>query len=167
MIKTILLSSDLGPSNAFLLQHTLSLAEAYEANIIILHVVEPLNSMADAVVKAYLPVESTHNLKQDLERINKQIKCRVVDALEEEFICGDISLSRVRDVKVLSGNPASVISDTAINISADLIVIGNSHQPQSAVNILGSVAQKVLQLAKVPVYTIPVLNQVEQHVKAS
>jgi nucleotide-binding universal stress UspA family protein len=166
MTTTILLATDLGPELSNLLQHTLRLASNFEARIIIIHAVEPLGAMAGAVVQSYLPGQLNKGLEEDLDTINRQIKCRVIDALEEEFMQGEKELSRLSDVQVLSGRPADIILEYAARCEADLIVMGKHGQYSSFATIMGSVANRVLQLASVPVYLVPPNQQAPFQAKA-
>lgn len=63
--------------------------------------------------------------------------------------------SLIADVIVAAGQPAAVILQQAESTKSDLIVIGNHSADALDSRLLGSVASKVLQLAKVPVYLIP------------
>lgn len=159
MIHTILFPTDLGVFSSHILQHVMCIATKCEARIVIIHVVEPLGSLANAVVKTYLSQESSEEIGDvGLGKLMRTIKQSIIDALADEYMQGDDALSRIMDVCVVQGRPAEVILDQAKRRHADLIIMG-SHGP-NAINshMIGSVTSKVLQLAKVPVYMVPMMN---------
>ncbi len=159
MIQTILYATDLGAFSSHMLQHVSSLAHQCNARIILVHAVEPLGSFANAVVKTYLPRESSDEIENSgLSKMMRGIKQSIIDALADEYIDGDKGLSRVMEVCVEQGHPAQVILEVAKERHADLIIMG-SHGPNAiGSNMIGSVTSKVLQLAKVPVYMVPMIN---------
>ena len=67
-----------------------------------------------------------------------------------------MSPGRVKDVKVVRGNPADVIIQQADEEKADLIVMGSQGPDPEEAHVLGSTVNKVLQRSKVPVYMVPV-----------
>jgi len=159
MIQTILFATDLGVFSPHILQHVMSLASKCDARIVVVHAVEPLGSFANAVVKTYLPEGSSDEIQADgLIKMMRTIKNSIIDALAEEYMDGEQGLSRIIDVSVVQGRPAEVILDEAEKRNADLIIMG-SHGPNAMKsNMLGSVTSKVLQLAKVPVYMVPMMD---------
>ena len=159
MIQTILYATDLGIFSSHMLQHVSSLAQQCNAKIVVLHAVEPLGSLANAVVKTYLPQESSREIENaGMTKMMGSIKQSIIDALADEYIDGDETLSRVMEVCVEQGHPAQVILNVAKARNADLIIVG-SHGPNAmGSNLIGSVTSKVLQLAKVPVYMVPMIN---------
>ena len=159
MIKTILFASDMGAYTSFLLHHVNILAEQNNARIVVLHVVEAPGLVAEALVKASLPPDQ-HNVFHvtSLNQVMGQIKSRIVDMLEDEFIDGQAGLSRIDTVQVLSGQPVDAILEQAKAHHADLIVMGSHTQNTTSPNLLGSVTAKVLQLSRIPVYMVPLFR---------
>lgn len=159
MIQTILFATDLGVFSTHVLQHVMALAHKCDARIVVVHAVEPLGSFANAVVKTYLPEESTEAIQSSgLNKMMGTIKSSIIDELADEYMDGEESLSRIMDVCVVQGRPAEVVLDQAQQHGADMIVMG-SHGPNALnSNLLGSVTSKVLQLAKVPVYMVPMID---------
>ena len=159
MIRTILFATDLGVSTAYMLQHVVPLATACRARVVVLHVVEPLGSLANAVVKSYLPQESGEALSaQGLEDMLAAIRARVKDELAQEYLDSGEDMDCIDDILVLQGSPAQVILDEAGRLQVDLIVMG-SHGLRADDHMLGSVANKVLQRSKVPVFVVPMMRR--------
>ena len=168
MINTILYATDLGIYAPHILQHVLSLAATHTARVVVVHAVEPLGLMADVVVKTYMPKDTKRELeKEGMQRIMRSIKGSIVDAFEDEYIDGNRDLACIRDVRVVCGKPADVILDQAVATGADLIVMGSHGHNAVTPALLGSVTAKVLQLAKVPVYMVPLMKTMELRSKAS
>ena len=159
MIKTILFASDMGAYTSFLLHHVNTLAEQNNARIVVLHVVEPPSLAAEAMVKACLPQDQQNVFHvASMSQLMGQIKSRIVDMLEDEFIDGQAGLSRIDHVKVISGQPVDAILEQAKAHHADLIVMGSHTQNSTNPNLLGSVTAKVLQLSRIPVYMVPLFR---------
>jgi nucleotide-binding universal stress UspA family protein len=159
MIKTILFAADMGAYTSFLLHHVNTLAEQNNARIVVLHVIEPPSQVTEAMVKAYLPQEQ-HNVfnVSGMTNLIGQIKSRLVDLLEDEFMDGQDGLSRVDHVNVVAGHPTETILDQARAHQADMIVMGSHTHNAINPNLLGSVTAKVLQLSRVPVYMVPLFR---------
>lgn len=156
MIKTILFAADMGMHTSYLLHHVNSLASRYQARIVVLHVVDSASSWVAAVCDTHASVE------QHLESrgvMTQEVKSRLIDLLEDEFIDGHAGLSKIRGVQVVVGEPVDWIIRKARACSADMIVMG-SHGQGVGPDGLGSVASKVLQLSRVPVYMVPLTRHV-------
>lgn len=161
MIKKILLATDLSAFTPCLLRHSAEMAKKHNATLIVVHAVEPLGTLGHALLSAYLKPETSEAITTTgMDVMVKEIKSQVVDTLTDEYMDGEIDLLQLGDVIVKVGNPVEVILETADSSGADLIMVG-SHSPGVAAQqadasmSLGTVAQKVLANAKVPVYVVP------------
>lgn len=156
VIKTILLASDLSISTSSLLKHASELANQHNAKLIIVHAVEPLGSLGHALLNAYLKPETTRLMTTTgLEAMLNEVKTQVIDTLTEEHVDGSVDLLQLSEVVVKSGMPVDVILNVADEVNADLIILGSHCPDMSSSGYLGSVAQKVLTSAAVPVYVVP------------
>lgn len=154
MITTILLAVDLGVYTSHLLQHAASLSKHYNARLIVVHAIEPLGSLGNALIKTYLePKVSEELTTSGLDSIIEQIRFRVIDSITDEYMGGDIDLPRLGEVIVRSGAPVDVILDVAEQYDVDLLVLG-SHSPDINGH-LGNVSHKILNISKWPVYLVP------------
>lgn len=159
MIQTILFASDMGVHTHYLLHHVNDLAGQYGARIIIVHAMEPPGHLGDALVQSYLSDQAQSDINSEgINRIADGVKSRLLDVLEDEFMDGQQGLSRVRDVRVLTGRPADVILEQAKDCSADIIIMGSHGQETGTPNMLGSVASKILKTSRVPVYMVPLVR---------
>lgn len=160
MIKTILWATDLGAYTPVVLQHAVAMAAQHSASIVVVHAVEPLSTMADAVVRAFLPDETQLALEQGgKENILRCIRDSLIQNLEDDYVDGNDGLGNIRDVCVREGRPVDVILAEARRCRADLIILGSHSRTTENVTPLGSVAAKVLQLAPVPVYMVPMMRR--------
>lgn len=156
MIKTILLASDLSISTSSLLQHASELANQYSARLVIVHAVEPLGSLGHALLNAYLKPETTRLMTTTgLDAMLDEVKAQVIDTLTEEHVDGSVDLLQLKEVVVKEGMPVDVILSVADEVEADLIIVGSHCPDMGSTSYLGSVAQKVLTSAAVPVYVVP------------
>jgi len=148
MINRILFATDLSPFSAHTLEHVTNLALHHRARVIVVHAVEPLGGLAQAVASKF---ES----EAEIRALLRSIKERILESLTDELSESREALDCFDDVLVRQGRPAEIILKLAAELNGDLIVLG-SHGPQSmGRNVLGSVTSRVLQLSKVPVYMVP------------
>lgn len=160
MIKNILYAADLGAFTKYALTHVESLAEQYDAKVSVVHVVPPIEVFTSAVLNSYC----SEKVKQELlslhgvDAINDMIRDQIFDLLSMESNGETRILNYIDSIRVLTGHPASVILDEARIASTDLIVIGNHGASTVEPYLLGSVATKILQLARTPVYMIPMVK---------
>lgn len=156
VIKKILLAVDLTASTKNLMKHAAQMANQHHADLIILHVVEPLGDLGHAIVHSYLSHESATNLESTgMVDILRELKVKIIDSLSDEHIDGEVNLERISKVEVKTGLPAEVILETAALVEADIIVLGSQTPDSSVFSTLGSVANKVLQNSPLPVYLVP------------
>ncbi len=154
--KTILYATDLGERMRPVLRHAISLAQTYQAQIIMLHVVEPLGATGEAVLSAYLPNQEVEDLEHaGLKKVLAQMQQRLEDfCKEEDILCTDDS-AVVSDVLVTMGHPAEEIIHQAIKHQADLVVLGSFGKHLLGRRVLGSTASYLVQSSPVPVLIVP------------
>ena len=160
MIKNILYAADLGAFTRYALTHVESLAEQYDAKVSVIHVVPPIEVFTSAVLSSYCSEKVKKELLSvhGVDAINDMIRDQIFDLLSMESNGETQILNYINSIRVLTGHPASVILDEACTGCADLIVIGNHSASTMEPHLLGSVAAKILQLAKTPVYMIPMMK---------
>jgi nucleotide-binding universal stress UspA family protein len=123
--------------------------------------------MGEAVVKSYLSSETRLELEEEgIKRIISGVKNRLVDVLEDAYIDGQSGLADIQDVRVVTGKPADIILQQSELCGADMLVLGSHGQGTRAANILGSVASKVLQQSRVPVFMVPLMRNTTGYARA-
>jgi len=161
MLKNILFATDLGPYTSHALAHVETLAKHFDAQVSLVHAVSPLSEFTNAIVKSYCSddvkreVLETRNIRGILESVRDE----VFDLVTANQDLGESLLERISDIVIVPGKAAPTILFEADRLRADLIVIGNHGVDALDDRVLGSVAAKVLQLAKVPVFLVPMLHQ--------
>ncbi len=111
LYKNILVAVDLSQDSAVILDKARSIAKAYEAQLNLVHVIEPI-AVGYAIEISSIDVEGLHHeateqAKQSLLEMGGNI---------------DIPASRMH---TLLGQPAREIKELASEIEADLIIMGN------------------------------------------
>lgn len=163
MIKKILFATDLGAYTSHSLIHVEALAKQFDAKVSVVHAVPPMDDFAAAVVQSYC----SDQVKQEvLETPNimglfDALRDQVFDLLADGAVDESDLMSLVDNIMIAPGQPAAVILHEAERINADLIVIGSHGIDAIDGRMLGSVVSKVLQLAKMPVFMVPMMNPAE------
>jgi nucleotide-binding universal stress UspA family protein len=141
MFESILLPTDGSQDMTSVVDQTLELASLCDAEIHVLHVVDQ---------RAYLSVpedareQVRETLEQDGQSFTKSVAERALDA----------GLEVVRELRW--GDPAPAILSYAVENDIDVIVMGTHGRTGYERYLLGSVAEKVVRIAPIPVLTIAV-----------
>ncbi|AXK53016.1 MULTISPECIES: universal stress protein [Pseudomonas] len=163
MIRSMLYATDLGLYAPFVMQHALELARTFNADLHVVHAVEPMGLFAESVLQSYLDEQSLNEFhRQGLSTVMANIEQRVLDSFREELGEGMQDLTLIQSVRVLQGDPSQVILDQAAKLSVDLLIVGSHSHGGGAQTPLGRTAARVLQLAKVPVYLVPLVQRRRQ-----
>lgn len=159
MLRSILYATDLGLYAPYVLQHALSLARAFNAELYVVHAVEPLGLFAESVLQTYLDESTLQELRSNgLATVMASIEQRVLEGFCDEMGEAHQDMQMIRNVRVAQGDPAQVILDEARKLGVDLLVVG-SHSHGAAQDIpLGRTAARLLQLSEAPVYLVPMLQ---------
>ncbi len=149
MIRTILWPTDLSKNSLKSAKHVVSLAEKYQAKIIMLYVATDLTSMFGGY--AHEPGE--HHLQHFHEWEVKQAKSKMKHLCETELTaCPNM------EIRLVQGDAATEILKAVKTEKADLIVItthGLSHDKMEEKSpLFGSVAEKVIRTSPVPVHLV-------------
>ncbi|MFW2367924.1 MAG: universal stress protein [Desulforhopalus sp.] len=153
-VKTILYATDLGGQTRPVFRHALSLADQYSADIIMLHVVEPMSETVKAVINTYLPKELTDEAQKDgMKDVLSEMKNRLKQFYEDESDNNGPAL--VKEVMVVAGKPSEEILRVAEEDGADMIVMGKSTRKVRGVRVMGSTARRVSRMSRVPVLVVP------------
>ncbi|WP_339531912.1 universal stress protein [Pseudomonas mucidolens] len=159
MIRSMLYATDLGVYAPYVMQHALAMARTFKADLYVIHVVEPIGLFAESVLQSYLDDEALNDWQaQGVKRVMASIEQRVLDSFREELADGEQDLQLIRSVRVIQGDPAQAILAQAEKLSVDLLIVGSHSQGPGVAAPLGRTAARVLQLCKVPVYLVPLLQ---------
>jgi nucleotide-binding universal stress UspA family protein len=149
--KTILFATDFSPASRVAFGVASALARDYKARVIAMHVVEPVR-VGFAEFTTYIGPEE-----------NRGEAMAMLQALKAPSPTDNI------EYRLLEGDPATVITETAQETAADLIVMGTHGRTGFSRIMMGSVAEEVLRHASCPVLTVRGLaaENVEEPVEAA
>jgi nucleotide-binding universal stress UspA family protein len=137
--KHILAPIDFEPASAGALKLATKLAESYGAQLTLLHVWE---------IQLYPYMDSI---------MNSEIVYRVEDAARRELRASLAGIRRTvpgASGRLETGLPGPVILEMVPELGVDLVVMGTHGRHGLSHTLLGSVAEKVVRLAAVPVITV-------------
>jgi len=144
MYKEILLALDGSPLAEAAVPHARALAKAFGARVTLLSVVQPVGIYPQSGVVG--PVVSIAlNVEEEMESMRRYLR-----TIAEQFEAEGINVEEV----VREGDAASQICDYAHESRADLIVMSTHGRSGVQRWVYGSVADKVLRGAKVPILLI-------------
>ena len=160
MIRSILYATDLGVYAPVVMQHALGLARSFGADLFVVHVVEPMGLFAESVLQSYLDEQALNELhRQGMHTMLSNIELRVLENLREELAGWEPELALIRSVKVIQGEPSQVILEQSQKLCVDLLILGSHAQPTGGESHLGRTATRVIELAQVPVYLVPLIQR--------
>lgn len=143
-VKKILVPVDFSKDSLRAVEYARNFAAPFEAQLLLLHVVEPIYYASPADMYAASP-----NLALLIEEQRKAAQ-RQLEQLAEKLSRGGTKVQTL----LKSGSPAQVIADTAKRTKADLIIMATHGRTGLAHVLLGSVAERVVRLAPCPVLTV-------------
>lgn len=157
-IKTILYATDLGKGSRPVLRFAVSLAQKYDAKIIMLHALEPLSSYGRTLLDTYLPKESAEKIEQEgLAKVTEIMSKRLHKFCEEELGSGTTESDFIQDIVVINAKSAIAIRDESEKCKADIIVMGTHSQSRLGEMFMGSTARRVTQISNIPVLIVPII----------
>ena len=148
-IKKILYATDLSKNSVYAYRYAMNMAEKYNAEIVILHVIEPIPPAARHYMKVY--VEETkweEKIKYEQEMAIERIKKRLEEFCKKESQDAPQCLALVSTILVRPGHPVEEILKAADEEQCSMIVLGTHGKGFLKQTFLGSVARSVLDRAK-------------------
>lgn len=159
MIRSMLYATDLGLYAPYVLQHALALARTFNAELHVIHVVEPMGRFAESVLQSYLAEDVLRELHSEgVNTVIEGIELRVLAGFRDELGEDNQDLELIRSVRVVQGDPSNVILEQAQRLEVDLLVLGSHSHGAEGDTPIGRTAARVLQLSEVPVYMVPMLQ---------
>lgn len=159
-IRKILCAIDLNDHAKLTFRYAMSLARQYQAKVVLLHVIEPLNEVGVTMLETYLSQAEVQQLHQNaLEMVRTNIEQRLDEFYQEESQTIAHAERLFEKILILEGAPAKVIIEQSIDNQVDMIVIGTHHHSIIGEILVGSIVRRVTHLSKVPVLIVPSLNK--------
>lgn len=138
----VLCPIDFSESSLRALDHAAALSNWYAAQLTVLH-----------VAPTFDPVQVRGDLGQPVQIVNPVSRDEVLDELRRAV--ERITVSPTPTLLAAAGEPTTTITDQALSIRADLIVMGTHGRRGFRRLLLGSVTENVLHEAPCPVLTVP------------
>jgi len=162
-IKKILYATDFSHNSSYAFLYAIDMAQKWDAQIIILHAIEPIPPQIMARLEMYdnqgvLSRARINGRNEDIELIKNRVKefCKKRGA---QF--GSACVERISKIVVSFGHPVDEILKTADQEGCDVIVLGNHGKGFLSHAFLGSVSGGVLHRTRKPVFVIPLPSQKE------
>lgn len=148
-INSILVPVDLGPSTERILAASGKIAESMDATVSVMHVLQPVPSIPMAAGQMAPEVTDGFNLPV----YQKTIEDKARSAMEE-IVARTIPENRVSSMQVKIGSVGSTILDECSRGDYDLIIVDSGEDEDLAEKLFGSVADKVVKNAPMPVLVL-------------
>ena len=159
-IKKILYATDLTKNSVYAYRYAMNIAEKYNAEIVILHVIEPIPPAAKHYMKIYVEeAKWEEKIKYEQEMAIERIKKRLEEFCKKESQDTPHCLVLVSTILVRPGHPVEEILKAADEEQCSLIVLGTHGKGFLKQTFLGSVARSVLDRARKPVFIIPLPHE--------
>ena len=144
-LSRILYATDLSESSSIGLKYAIELARGSSAQLTVMHVVDDEDRMlwGPAVIARLDRVKLVAELRQKLDYFVKQEKAPDVEI----------------ETLIVEGKPFRKILEIAENRSIDVIVLNLQSKSIVERALLGSTAERVVRLARMPVLSIPVTGR--------
>jgi len=154
--KKILYATDLSKNSVYAYRYAMNMAEKYNAEIVILHVIEPVPPQVKHYVSIYVDeVKWEEKIKTEQGMAIDQIKKRLQEFCKMETQDNPRCLLSVSKILVQPGHPVEEILKTADEEACEVIILGTHGKGFLKQTFLGSVARSVLDRARKPVFIIP------------
>jgi nucleotide-binding universal stress UspA family protein len=150
--EKVLIALDYDPTAKIVAEAGFSLAKGLNADVILLNVIS--DSAYNTSTKPFTVMGFAGQTKTDIKPV-KNVKAQ--KKLSQQYLdksklhLGDKNIQTI----VGEGDPAEFILSTAFKKGIDIIIIGSHSRKRLESIIMGSVAEKVLSQAFVPVFIVP------------
>jgi len=150
-IKKILFATDLSKNSAYAFYYAVHMAKRDDAEIVILHAVEPLPSMLISFKDFEHKVakdrweETVKKFKEQIQDISAKVDART----------GISSVDLISNILIRLGHPVEEILKAVDEEGCDVIVLGSHGKGFLEKTFLGSVSSSVLHRARKPVLIVP------------
>jgi len=159
-IKKILYATDLSKNSVYAYRYAMDMAEKYNAEIIILHVIEPIPPQVRHYVSIYVDeAKWEEKIRTEQEIGIEQIKKRLEEFCKKESQGDPRCLLLVSKILVQPGHPVEEILKAADEEACEAIVLGTHGKGFLKHTFLGSVACSVLDRSRKPVFIIPLPHE--------
>jgi nucleotide-binding universal stress UspA family protein len=154
--RTVLCALDLEPDSGAVLRQAVGSAHAHGARLILLHVVEGMSPSSRAMIRNVMSDDEIEKIHVDgLAHLRREFLDRLKAFCERELPDGMTEATAIAEIHFAEGPTAQTIVDEARRLGADLLVMGLHSRTGLGRLLVGSVARRVLHLARQPVLLVP------------
>lgn len=153
-INKILYTTSLGPHTRSVYRHAIQMAQQNNAELVMLHVINPVGELGKALIRQYLPkdlVKKVHD--EGVTKIMTEMEARVQLFFEEELASLDQSIQIKVTPKVVEGHHDEAILEVAKDQQVDLVIMGTENK--LGIHSQSHTTQQVIKRSKVPVLVVP------------
>lgn len=155
-LDTILCATDLEPDCGGVLRHAISASRVTGAKLILLHVTEPMSPTSRAMARHVLSDAELDKIHAEgMAHLRQELLARLRAFCARELPEGVSEDEAISEIHLAEGPPAETIVKEGERLSADLLVMGLHSRSGLGSLLVGSVAQRVLHIAKKPVLLVP------------
>lgn len=157
-VTHILFATDLSENANRAFPYAASLAEAYNAAVTVLHVIEKMPPNAEILISAFLGYQSLEEFRNKSEgEIIGQIKTRITQFCSEAADRTPECRFMLRNVMVEPGVASKRILSHMATGTYDVLVMGcRGHSPIRE-TLFGGTANKVTRECRIPVFLVPLV----------
>ena len=154
-IKKILYATDLSANARYAFSYAASLADRYDAQVTVLHVLEDISTAFNMHIAGYLGEQEWAKLQVEkesalLDTITERLNEFCSGAREEMSECKFI----VEKILAVKGVPAEEILNQAEANGADMIVMGTHGYGVFKDALMGGTARRVVRRSPIPVMVV-------------
>lgn len=145
MYKHILIATDGSDFSAKSLEHGLGIAKSTDCDVTVMTVTKPYSLSG---------LTGTRISEQSVEDYNnewKEFAAAILSAAQKNADAANVQIKTLHQTGI---SPASIIIETAEDYGCDLIIMGSHGRRGMKRLLLGSQANEVLQLSKIPVLVV-------------
>lgn len=147
LFQRIVVPVDYSACSRAALRLAAELAQRFQASLDVVHVWDRPSYISDVVMTTTEAVSGKSLLRMIQENAQRD--------LDEFLSTTDLPAGTKLAGRLLTGDPASALIHELKREKCDLVVMGTHGRTGLAHVLLGSVAEKLVRLAKVPVLTVP------------
>ena len=149
--KRILYCTQLGPNTSYVFRYAYAMARKFDAELIVLHVVETLSPEQRQVVDGYAGEGAIENIVEEQEQEQaERIPRRIAEYCQRE-IGAERWTEVVSKIVVAEGRAHKQILEHVDSLGADLVVMGAHAESSLLDRLVGNTAQRVTAHCPVPV----------------
>ena len=154
-IKNILYATDLSDNARYAYKYAASIAQQYEAQITILHVIENLTTETFLQIHGFVGEEKWNQLQKEKQAdFVSRIQGRLSNFCDEINSEMDACTFQVEKILVKDGIPADEILHQADLNDADMIVMGTRGFGMFKDALMGGTARRVVRRSAIPVMVV-------------